>query len=185
MLTPAERAARDRQSARCRDALRHPPPLVVDSRLAKAFTIIEAHFPCATFAWTTRPLADWERIGSRALEQHRAASHIPFEGTTTSRAPFRKAAPSAHDGAPRSYVRALITGAYDDVAFAEIGNRNNTLARSAFRYGQVVGAGLLDEALAIAALQEAATKCGLPRREAESAIRSGLRAGTRHPLEVK
>jgi hypothetical protein len=84
-----------------------------------------------------------------------------------------------------SYVRALIKGAYHDVAFAEIGNRNNTLARSAFRYGQVVGAGLLGEATAIAALEEAATQCGLPYREAQSAIRSGLRAGARHPLAVK
>jgi hypothetical protein len=185
MLTAAERAALDRRSAHCHHALRHPPPLVVDSRLANALTIFEAHFPNATFAWTAQSLADWKRIGSRALEQHRADSHVPFEHATTTPAASTNVVQAVHNRAPMSYVRALVAGAYHDVAFAEIGNRNNSLSRSAFRFGQVVGAGLLEEGVAIAALEEAATKCGLPHREALSAIRSGLRAGTRRPLEVQ
>jgi hypothetical protein len=81
-------------------------------------------------------------------------------------------------------VRALLRGAYDDTATAQPGNRNNVLARSAFRYGQVVGAGRLDELAASNALEEAADRCGLPRREAVMTIRAGLRRGARHPLEV-
>jgi hypothetical protein len=159
--------------------------MVVDARLANALTIFEAHFPSATFAWMARPLAEWERIGSRAIEQHRAAGRSSSEQPTTPPAGSPKRVRSVHHGAGMSYVRALIKGAYHDVAFAEIGNRNNTLTRSAFRYGQVVGAGLLGEAKASAALEEAATKCGLAHREAQAAIRSGLRAGARHPLEVQ
>lgn len=64
------------------------------------------------------------------------------------------------------------------------GNRNNALNTSAFRMGQIVGGGHLDENKAVAALKQAGLQMGLEACETRSTIKSGLTAGKgkpRHP----
>lgn len=63
----------------------------------------------------------------------------------------------------------------------EVGTRNHTLNRMAFRIGQIVGAGHLDEAQAEQVLLEGAAIIGLGEREAIATVHSGLRAGERSP----
>jgi hypothetical protein len=61
------------------------------------------------------------------------------------------------------------------------GRRNHTLNRAAFKLGQLVAAGLLEEADVRSALQYAATVSGLEEDRAVRTIASGLTAGRRHP----
>jgi hypothetical protein len=62
---------------------------------------------------------------------------------------------------------------------ATVGTRNDTLNRIAFRLGQIVGSGRLDEPAAERLLLDGALSIGLEEREAVSTVRSGLQAGER------
>lgn len=64
------------------------------------------------------------------------------------------------------------------------GGRNDQLNRSAFSLGQLVGAGVLDEAEARSELLEAARSIGLPERELLATIRSGLSSGRTRPRDM-
>lgn len=89
--------------------------------------------------------------------------------------------------APGPYAAAALTGETQRVLSARPptggmpGVRNDTLNRSAFRLGQLVAAGLLDEHTVRAYLTEAALTVGLPAAEARRTITSGMTAGQRHP----
>lgn len=80
-----------------------------------------------------------------------------------------------------AYVFRAVQGEVQRVLDAAEGTRNVTLNRAAFSLGQLVGAGLLDEDAASGALLTAAGAAGLPEREADATIRSGLRAGAKSP----
>lgn len=84
------------------------------------------------------------------------------------------------------YVAAALRGELDAVLAAQPGSgcRNDTLDRAAFALGQLVGASLLPEGLATAALAEASAAIGLPPREAHATIRSGLVAGIQRPRRL-
>ncbi|GAA1858769.1 bifunctional DNA primase/polymerase [Pseudonocardia ailaonensis] len=86
-------------------------------------------------------------------------------------------------GRRSAYVAAALRGELDNVLAARpgSGHRNDTLNRAAFALGQLVGASLLPEGLATAALAEASAAIGLPAHEAHATIRSGLTAGARIP----
>jgi hypothetical protein len=186
-LTAEERASRARQRARRRYSLEHPRPLVVERELAGALALFDTYFDDVTFAISGRPIVDWWAIPITRPDDPRYDEPLTVARATRSIGTASYRAPRDAKCGTRStrYVKALIKGAYDDVVNAEVGSRNNTLTRSAFRFGQVVGAGLLEERLAVAALEEAAELCALPEGEARSTIRSGLRAGARHPLETR
>jgi putative DNA primase/helicase len=62
--------------------------------------------------------------------------------------------------------------------------RNNTLNRSSFKVGGLVGAGILDERLAEESLVVAGLRCGLSESEARTTVRSGLRSGIARPRAV-
>jgi hypothetical protein len=64
---------------------------------------------------------------------------------------------------------------------AEEGTRNATLNKSAFAMGQLVGAGMLDEQDAVAALEDVGQRIGLSPGEVRRSVASGLRAGARCP----
>jgi Bifunctional DNA primase/polymerase, N-terminal len=64
---------------------------------------------------------------------------------------------------------------------AEEGIRNHTLNKSAFIMGQFVGAGMLDEQDAVAALEDVGQRIGLNPGEVRRSVASGLRAGARCP----
>jgi hypothetical protein len=72
------------------------------------------------------------------------------------------------------------------VAAARPGNgartgRNHTLNRAAFRLGQLVAAGLLNQEAVTVELLAAAGECGLGEREARATISSGLRGAAAKP----
>ena len=64
---------------------------------------------------------------------------------------------------------------------AKEGTRNDTLNKSAFAMGQLVGAGVLGEQDATAVLEDAGQRIGLSPGEARRSVASGLRAGAQHP----
>ncbi len=64
---------------------------------------------------------------------------------------------------------------------AEEGKRNDTLNKSAFAMGQLVGAGMLDGEGAVAVLEDAGQRIGLSPGEVRRSVASGLRAGARCP----
>lgn len=86
--------------------------------------------------------------------------------------------------ATSAYVRGALRHEMDNVASAPEGTRNETLNRSAFNLGTLVGAGQLTRSEAEARLVTASAACGLPRDEAERTVASGLEAGARHPRQV-
>ncbi|OJG06117.1 hypothetical protein BG618_02842 [Pseudonocardia autotrophica] len=86
-------------------------------------------------------------------------------------------------GRRSQYAAAALRGEIDRILAAQPGGRrrNDTLNRAAFALGQLVAAGLLPDGLARATLAEASAAIGLPARESDLTIRSGLTAGARHP----
>jgi len=64
---------------------------------------------------------------------------------------------------------------------AKEGTRNDTLNKSAFAIGQLVGAGLLNEDGAAAVLEDAGQRIGLSPGEVRRSVVSGMRAGARCP----
>ncbi len=94
-------------------------------------------------------------------------------------APERPFAPSG-DRALRHLDRACRA-----VVGAAPGGRNAALNRAAFSVGRWVGAGLLHERDAAAALYDAARSAGLGDPEIRGTLRSGLLAGARRPVEAR
>ncbi len=88
------------------------------------------------------------------------------------------------------WARRALEGECKVVASAANGTRNDTLNKSAFRVGQIVGAGYLNRDEVTEDLLTAAAECGLLADDGEAAARStidsGLNAGQaqpRHPHE--
>lgn len=94
-------------------------------------------------------------------------------------------APAAVPGDPHSaqYAAAALAGECRTVAATPEGSRNHQLNISAFKIGQLVGGGHLDEAEAADQLENAGLAAGLSRSEVEATVRSGLNAGQREPRE--
>ncbi len=82
------------------------------------------------------------------------------------------------------YAAAALANEVHIVSNAIAGTRNDTLNRSAFNVGQLVGAGLLDATTAISLLLGAALHAGLGDTEARNTIASGLQAGIANPRQV-
>jgi hypothetical protein len=80
-----------------------------------------------------------------------------------------------------SYSQATLEGELARLASAGEGNRNNTLNGVAYRLGQIVGSGVLDEMEVRQALLAGALKIGLPHEEVEATIKSGLGSGIKNP----
>jgi hypothetical protein len=86
--------------------------------------------------------------------------------------------PTAHSS---SWARAALERELARVAAAKEGTRNDTLNRSSFSLGQIVGSGRLDAAEVEQLLLDRAFRIGLGEREARATIASGLSAGSRQP----
>ncbi|MFP5327746.1 MAG: bifunctional DNA primase/polymerase [Acidimicrobiia bacterium] len=78
------------------------------------------------------------------------------------------------------WAEAAFTGEMDRLRAAQEGTRNDTLNRIAFRLGQIVAAGALDERRVHSALVQGAQAIGLGEREAVTTVESGMQAGERH-----
>jgi len=100
----------------------------------------------------------------------------------------RPAAPPIADARLARYADKAIAAEIDALRAAAKGGRNNQLNRSAFALGQMVGAGWIGEAAAMARLISAAQDCGLAADDGLPAclatIRSGLRKGRAQPREM-
>jgi hypothetical protein len=79
------------------------------------------------------------------------------------------------------YAAAALDREVSEVENALEGARNRTLNNAALALGQLVGAGALTRSVVEGALMSAAKRCGLPEREAERTIASGLGAGEKKP----
>jgi Bifunctional DNA primase/polymerase, N-terminal len=84
-----------------------------------------------------------------------------------------------------AYAAAAIEHEAQAVTHAPRGQRNHRLNRAAFRLGQLVGAGLVDEVTVTEALVAAGLAAGRGERKIRSTIRSGLRAGMSQPRPVR
>ena len=91
-------------------------------------------------------------------------------------------------GHAEGYVRAAVDGEVHAVTSAVSGTRNSTLFTAAAALGELVGAGLVGEALvADALLRAASVHCGVSgftRAEAERAVRNGLARGRARPRRI-
>ncbi|HEU5354042.1 MAG TPA: bifunctional DNA primase/polymerase [Actinocrinis sp.] len=84
-------------------------------------------------------------------------------------------------GAAAAYGAAALRNEVERMRAARVGTRNDTLNRSAYALGRLVGAGLLERDLAESELFHAARQAGLPARECASTLASGLGAGIARP----
>ncbi|MET9484758.1 bifunctional DNA primase/polymerase [Streptomyces sp. NPDC006638] len=85
------------------------------------------------------------------------------------------------------WAAGILRSECDELAALVEGSRNDRLNLGAYRAGQLVGAGLLDQALAEEQLTEAATAAGLgvdTPHEIEKTIRSGMTAGLARPRRM-
>jgi predicted P-loop ATPase len=106
------------------------------------------------------------------------------------RAAVQQPAPADADPATLSkYAASALDAEFDRVSSAGKGTRNATLNTAAFSLGQLVGAGLLSEALVLSTLQTAAQNCGYLAEEGpqhvDRIIASGLAAGVAKPRLVE
>jgi putative DNA primase/helicase len=76
-----------------------------------------------------------------------------------------------------AWASAAVDGELRKLQGATPGIRNSTLNRVAFRLGQIIGAGLLDQSEIEQSLVEAGVGIGLGERETALTVRSGLTAG--------
>jgi len=90
---------------------------------------------------------------------------------------------AAREEAIRAYAAAALAAETARAAEAAAGTRNDTLNRAALALGHLVGAGALDEAEAVGALEEVARSWPDFRKSAGT-IRSGMRAGKREPADL-
>ncbi|MEW6470679.1 MAG: bifunctional DNA primase/polymerase [Actinomycetota bacterium] len=89
---------------------------------------------------------------------------------------------NGHFSNPDAWTRAAVDGELQRLRSATVGTRNDTLNRIAFRLGQIIGTGRLDETTAERLLVDGAISIGLSEREALATVNSGLRAGERQSL---
>ena len=79
-------------------------------------------------------------------------------------------------------ARRILKRALQAVQDAQRGQRNATLNQNAFTIGGLIGAGMIDELLAVIELYSAGRFAGLDDAETKATIRSGVEAGMRRPL---
>jgi hypothetical protein len=84
-------------------------------------------------------------------------------------------------GPSSAWGRAALNGELSRLSQAKEGARNDTLNRVAFRLGQVIGAGCLEETDVEPVLLRAGIELGLRDREVAGTVRSGLSAGEQSP----
>lgn len=80
-----------------------------------------------------------------------------------------------------AWAAKALAGEIERVQTAAEGTRNQTLNRSAFVLGQIVGGGHLEHDDVADLLGQAGLAAGLGEREVRMTITSGLRSGARHP----
>jgi len=125
------------------------------------------------------------------MQQPPAVAPVRFMEAWTERQqgvpqPATGAPPVVRSPRPR-YVEAALAGETEAVRTAPKGQRNGQLNTSSLKLGRLVGAGLLEEDVAVQSLTEAAAASGLTKddgpRSVQNTISSGMRAGVRTPRD--
>ncbi|MEO7572114.1 MAG: bifunctional DNA primase/polymerase [Acidimicrobiales bacterium] len=107
------------------------------------------------------PMPDW------LVERLQAPVHVP-----------RPAVVSFHRGDDTTaWARAALRGELERLEQAKPGYRNNTLNSVAYKLGQIIAGGQLEEAEVEAMLIDGAVSLGLGEREAVATVHSGMTAG--------
>ena len=83
-----------------------------------------------------------------------------------------------------AYVAKAVADECARVSAALVGSRNDTLNNAALALGELVGAGVLSETEAEAALLSAALACGLDESSALATIHSGMTKGKSQPRQI-
>jgi hypothetical protein len=132
-------------------------------------------------------LGPGSRVGGRLYTQVNAAIPAPLPAwiarALTRPPPPAAPSPLAMAGTAQAvpYGLAALREESARVAAASEGTRNDTLNRAAFSLGRLVAGGCLPGSAVIDSLTEAARESGLPEREANRTINSGMTAGARRP----
>jgi hypothetical protein len=133
--------------------------------------------PAPAPAWLIGVLTKPPKKPGNGAPPSKAPSERPdgrSNGAPPSKAPGKRA--TAWAG---SALRAIV----GEISNAAEGERNSALNRGAFRVGQLIGGGLLDEATAADELRRAGLACGLAEGEVETVLRplGGLDVGKAIP----
>ena len=151
--------------------------------------------------WTDRACRDPARLyylpacpSERAhLFEHHIVAGEPLRSATLIRVAAAERAEREHiqreriealrhrAGDPGRYGAAALASACERIATAAAGGRNVTLNRGAHGIAQLAAGGLVDEAVALDALAQAAERAGLEPAEVRATLRSAWRAGSRSP----
>ena len=118
-----------------------------------------------------------------AARSHRCPTGSSNDSRRRSTSP-RPAVDSFHRGDDTTaWARAALRGELERLEQAKPGYRNNTLNRVAFRLGQIIAGGQLDEAEVESMLIDGAVSLGLGEREAVATVHSGMHAGEAADLD--
>jgi hypothetical protein len=112
----------------------------------------------------------WQPFAELAAPPTWLLAHLQVPPRSTSRPPTSLGRP---------YAQAVLRGELARLQSARPGTRNTTLNWVAYRCGQFVGRGDLDQREVTHLLTETALGLGLPPREVAATVASGLRAGIR------
>jgi len=113
-----------------------------------------------------------------------SATTRPVPTTPPCPSPSRSSSSHPARTPPQRYATAALLLELNAIHRAQEGSRNDTLNRSSFSLGTLIGADLLGRSEVEQSLLEAAEKVGLSREEAEATIRSGIESGMKHPRQV-
>jgi hypothetical protein len=80
-----------------------------------------------------------------------------------------------------NYSRRALEAELGRLAISPVGTRNRNLHLASVRLGQLVAAGQLGATEVVRSLVAVAERIGLPEREVEGTVRSGLRFGMENP----
>ncbi|MFC9050055.1 bifunctional DNA primase/polymerase [Streptomyces anthocyanicus] len=103
------------------------------------------------------------------------------EAATRRPEPARPVAVPAPVKNTTGYVAAALHNEVQRVLDAHPGTRNDALVRASFSLAQLAAGGQLPAEIAVEALYAAGQSAGLPYREVEATVTSGMRAGAQHP----
>lgn len=145
------------------------------------------------YVWTSNgtPLAEAPQWLIRlAAKTPQKAEKNPLDCKTNKAMPQAETTPQRRSGAitdarAKSYGETAIIEEIDRLNSTPEGERNETLNRVAFRLGQLVAGGCLDQCEVERALAGAAANIGLPNGETMKTIASGINAGMREPRGPK
>lgn len=135
-------------------------------------------------------LAAWpsltEALTAAAAEQQRRAQEIERRRAEAAQlqAQIASSNPTDRAGVLAKYGAAALRGLEADLLGAVEGERNDTLNRVTFRAGQLVAAGVADEAEVCVSLGEIAERLGLEATEIATTLHSALAAGKQDPADL-